>query len=94
MSFGSLRCSSNSAYAQHIHTLRIDAIHSKLTQLIAMSVAAEKNSFDTNMQQFLEEYISGERKVPVDGQPPSQLLKFGVMCLLAEPLLIVQDRQN
>ena len=55
-----------------------------------MSVVA----VDTNLQKVLEEQISGERKVPVDGQPPSQLLKFGVMCLLAEPLLIVQDRQN
>ena len=59
-----------------------------------MCAVAEKNLFDTNLQQFLEEQISGERKVPVDRQPPSQLLKFGVMCLLAEPLLIVQDRQN
>ena len=55
-----------------------------------MSVVA----FDTNLQKVLEEQISGERKVPVDGQPPSQLLKFGAMCLLAEPLLIVQERQN
>ena len=59
----------------------------------SMSVVAERTLFDTNLQQFLEEQISGERKDPVDGQPPSQLLKFGVMCLLAEPLLIVQDRQ-
>ena len=87
-------------YAEHIHTFRIDAIHSKLTQLIAFEsnsvclFLAERNSFDINLQQFLEEQISEERKFPVDGQPPFQLLKFGVMCLLAESLLIVQDRKN
>ena len=60
----------------------------------SMSVVAERTLFDTNLQQFLEEQISGERKDPVDGQHQSRLLKFGVMCLLAERLLIVQDRQN